>query len=647
VAETTVLVGQKPLALFLLNYPLGVSKKNVKEVEGMSFVVRWKFFYPTVRFLGAVAIATILLRFPFYFLEGSLYDARVRFSPTQSVSGDVVTIAVDQKTISTLQGAPDARDNIKLLNQLKAENPEAVMYMDDPTQWAGTEDEKVEFSKNAATLQNFFFTTEQVAPLSSYAHMKLAKPFDTLSLASAPVTRDNITFAGDKVTRRILISFEGQLMLQSILANIHNHIVNPLSYKGSYENSGSIFTFIALRPQGTYKPLSFIDVRDGRFPKGFFKNKILIIGRDTQADSDDYILTPYSRYPLAMSRVEAQANIVDTLIKNSGIVRAPTGINVVLTILLAYLTVLLVWRARPVNGILLILAQAAAFTFIAYLLFATFGLWVKMIHPLLAIFVSYYFFIPYRLISENKKTWEYAQKNRLLTQVEELKTNFLSMMSHDLKTPIARIQGMAETALREKGSLSSTQREALSTIMGSSEELGRFIGSILDLSRIESKEMKLQKTSRDVNAILREVITKYQFIAAEKEIQLIPQLDPLFSVKMDVDLIRQVFTNLIENAIKYSPETSTVIISSKEEQNRICVSVTDSGPGIDKDEVDNIFLKFYRSKAAKASPIKGSGLGLYLAKYFVELHGGDISVESQSQSGSTFKVQLPIEGAAP
>lgn len=613
----------------------------------MSFVVRWKFFYPMVRFLGAVAIAAILLRFPFYFLEGSLYDARVRLSPTQAVSGDVITITVDQKTVNSLQGEPDTSDNIRLIDQIKAENPEAVMYMADPTQWAGSEDEKVEFSKDASTIQNFYFTTEQVAPISSYSHMKLAKPFDTLSLASAPVTRDNITFAGDKVTRRILIAFEGQLMLQSILANMHNHIVSPLSYKGSYENNGSIFSFISLRPQGTYKALSFIDVRDGRFPKGFFKNKIIVIGRDTEADSDDYILTPYSRYPLAMSRVEAQANILDTLIKNNGVSRSPAPLNVALTILLAYLTVLLVWRARPVNGILLILAQAAGFTFGAYLLFAIFGVWVKMIHPLLAIFVSYYFFIPYRLISENKKTWEYAQKNKLLTQVEELKTNFLSMMSHDLKTPIARIQGMAETALREKGTLSRTQKEALSTIMGSSEELGRFIGSILDLTRIESKEVKLQKTSRDVNSILKEVISKYQFNASEKNIQLISKLDPLFSVKMDVDLIRQVFSNLIENAIKYSPEGSTVAISSKEEQDHICVSVTDSGPGIDKDEVDNIFLKFYRSKAAKASPIKGSGLGLYLAKYFVELHGGDISVESKTQNGSTFTVQLPFEGAAP
>ena len=615
---------------------------NVRN-EVLSFVVRWKKFYPLVRFLGAVAIALLLHRFPLYFLEGALYDGRMRASPAPSVSGDVVTVAVDSKTLSALEGEPDTKDNTKLLEELQGDGPEALLYMADPTKWVGTVSEKTDFSQVASKITNFFFTTEQIAPMSQYAHLKLPVPFDNLSLGSAPITRDNISFAGDKITRRILLSFEGQLLLQPILANMHNHIVDPKQYKGSYEVDGSIFSYAWFRPAGTYRPISFIDVRDGRFPKNYFKNKIVIIGRDTQLDTDDYILTPYSRYPLAMSRLEAQANIIDTLIENNGPVREPEPINLALTILVSYLVVLLVWSARPLVGILLILAQAAGFTMIAYLLYALFGVWVNMIHPLLAIFVSYYFFIPYRLIVENKRSWEYYQKNRLLIQVEELKTNFISMMSHDLKTPIARIQGMAELALTDSKHLTGPQKDALGTIMRSSEELGRFITSILDLTRIESKEVKLQKSSRDINSVLKEVIKKYEFNAKQKNIKFEPTLDPLFSVKVDVDLIRQVFSNLVENAIKYAPSESVVGISSKEEGGKIRVSVRDNGPGIPKEEIDNIFLKFYRSKEAKASPIKGSGLGLYLAKYFVELHGGEIFVDSSPQKGSTFTVQLPVE----
>lgn len=605
----------------------------------MAFVVRWKRFYPLMRFLGALGIALLLYRFPFSYFEGALYDGRVRLTPTSQPSGRVVTVAIDSKTLKALGGEPDTRDNIHLIEQLKAENPQAVLYMSDPTKWVGSLEEKTGFSRHAARLTNFFFATEQVQK----NHLRLDKPFDNLSLGSAPITRDNVSFAADKVTRRLLIAYEGQFVLQPILANLHNHIVNPLDYRGAFESEGSVFSYIRFHPQGTFKPLSFVDIRDGRFPKGTLTDKIVVIGVDNNLDTEDYVLSPYSRYPLAMSKLEAQANILETLITNRGAIKAPGWVDMLLTILVAYFTVVIVWSARPLMGIAMLLAQAGFFGIVAYLLFASFGIWIDMIHPWLAIFVSYYFYIPYRLIAENKKSWEYYQKNKLLTQVEELKTNFLSMMSHDLKTPIARIQGMAELALNDSGNkLSGQQKEAMTTIIRSSEELGTFIGSILDLSRIEGKEVKLKKTSKDINTVLKEVIRKYEYNARQKGITIKAELEPLFSVRVDVDLIRQVFSNLVENAIKYSPENAEVTVTSKEEDGHIRVGVRDSGPGISQDEVDNIFLKFYRSKAAKASPVKGSGLGLYLAKYFVELHEGQIFVDTQVAQGTTFTVQLPV-----
>jgi signal transduction histidine kinase len=249
---------------------------------------------------------------------------------------------------------------------------------------------------------------------------------------------------------------------------------------------------------------------------------------------------------------------------------------------------------------------------------------------------------------ENRRSWEYYQKNRLLTQVEELKTNFLSMMSHDLKTPIARIQGMTDIVLKDPQPLSNRQKEALLTLNKSSEELLEFVSSILNLGRIESKEIELHIHSRDVNSLLEEVVSKYEYMAKEKNISIITDFEPLFSVKMDVDLMRQVFSNLVENAIKYSPDGSRVMISTEEKTdpagNRVVVQVADQGGGIPDDELPNIFLKFYRSKHAKTSKIKGSGLGLYLAKYFVELHKGSISAESSPGQGSTFTVELLMQG---
>ncbi len=247
------------------------------------------------------------------------------------------------------------------------------------------------------------------------------------------------------------------------------------------------------------------------------------------------------------------------------------------------------------------------------------------------------------MIVENRRSWEYFQKNRLLTQVEELKTNFLSMMSHDLKTPIARIQGMTEVVMHDPNPLSPVQKEALETLSTSSQELLEFVSSILNLGRIESKALKLHLQSRDPNTLLQEAVAKLEYLAKSKNISIKAELEPLFSLKMDVDLMRQVFSNLVENAIKYSPENSSILITTEEQEGRIVIQVADQGMGIPEDELPHVFTKFYRSKNAKSSPIKGSGLGLYLAKYFVELHKGSISVESEFGRGSTFTVELPMQ----
>src|SRR5690606_31742281 len=160
-----------------------------------------------------------------------------------------------------------------------------------------------------------------------------------------------------------------------------------------------------------------------------------------------------------------------------------------------------------------------------------------------------------RLIMENRRSWEYQQKNQLLTQVEELKSNFISMMSHDLKTPLARIRGMADVIKNDKDTqLTPQQLDAVVTIQKSSDDLTSLINSILNLGRIERESIKLHLKSKDINEVVKDVVAKKEFFANQKNIQLITELEPLFLIRIDVDLIQQVIANLIENAIKYSPE---------------------------------------------------------------------------------------------
>jgi signal transduction histidine kinase len=139
------------------------------------------------------------------------------------------------------------------------------------------------------------------------------------------------------------------------------------------------------------------------------------------------------------------------------------------------------------------------------------------------------------------------------------------------------------------------------------------------------------------------VIDKSKHLANRKNIDIITELEPLFSVKADEDLLKQVFTNLVENAIKYSPNDSKILVSTEEVEGKMVVQVADQGRGISEQDLDNVFEKFYRTKDVVASDVGGSGLGLFLAKYFVELHHGEIEVESEEGQGSTFTVSLPMD----
>jgi hypothetical protein len=601
-----------------------------------------KLYVSLIRIGFALAIAFLLTRIQFEYIEGLFFDARVRLKPTSATSGLIQTVSVDPRTVEKLNRIPSVSDHSQVLRVLKQAGARVVIYLFNPNELVGTEQDRYELSDIAHAFSRFYVAVNDVALKGDKEAFRLVPPFDGLEIGYAPITADANIFARDNVTRRMMLSYQGQPMMHLLVAQLFNpQLKDEKNARGVFDFLNSNQAYIDIRPTGTYPTTSFIDLEANVQPLERFKDKVVIIGRDTQTTTKDYVLTPFSRDIVAMTAVELNANMLDTLILNSAPVRAPNWINVMFTALISVLTIYVVLSLKPTQGLLILGGTILGFFALGFLFFWWGGVWIGMAHPFLAVFICYYFFIPYRLIVENRRSWEYYQKNRLLTQVEELKTNFLSMMSHDLKTPIARIQGMTDVVLHDSNPLSSRQKEALQTLSRSSEELLEFVSSILNLGRIESKELKLHMKSRDPNSLLEEVIEKYQYLAKTKSIEVSAELEPLFSVKMDVDLMRQVFSNLLENAIKYSPENSRILVTSEEQSGKVVIQFADQGQGIPEDELPHVFMKFYRSKNAKASPTKGSGLGLYLAKYFVELHKGSISVDSRLGEGSTFTVELP------
>lgn len=590
----------------------------------------------------ALSIAFVLNQFNFDFIESYLFDIRMRLKPVSALSGHVQTIAIDPQTIDKMNRTPNAADHLKLLTELKDAGVQVVIYLISPGEVVGSYDELVALAHKAQEFPHFMIAISDVWPKSQEANFIPRPPFEKLKAISAPYTSDLKLAAKDDVTRRMFTSFQGEMLMHPTVAGLYNpEVRDEKNIRGIFKFFASNQVFIDFRPSGTYPRSSFYNAMNGQFNRSKFRGNIVVVGRDIQATVDDYVRTPFSRDVIAMSFLEMHANMLDTMILNSAYVQTPSWLSLLITSLISMLTVYVVLAVKPTKGLVILGSAFVVFSLICYLLFWLGGWWVDMSHPFLSIFVCYYFFIPYRLIIENRKSWEYLQKNRLLTQVEELKTNFLSMMSHDLKTPLARISGMTDVVMGEATSLSDRQRDAVLNIRKSCDELVEFISSILNLGRVESKELQLHMTSKDPNQLIDEVIAKCEYAAKQKNIIIQTEFETLFSLKMDVDLIRQVFSNLIENAIKYSSENSRILISTEEGNGYVVVQIADQGYGIPADEIGHVFMKFYRSKSAKSSVIKGSGLGLYLAKYFVELHKGRISLDSSPGQGSTFTVELP------
>lgn len=616
---------------------------SLKTKESLS---RWD----QIKYIGImvfrVALATGLALFinqiKLDFFEAYLYDLRVRYSPTPDTSGHIQIVEITPESVEYFKNIPYFKDHTRVLNEIKRLSPKAIVYNLNFDDISGEMPEKKEFAKSADGFQQLFVLTNFLEMRGEEGKLRMSEPFENIKLFSGPKSTDTANFAKDGVTRRMMVNYQDQLMLHPYLATSFNPDASEkYKIRGMFNFLETDQVYIRFRPTNTYDKIPFHYFAEGKVSPQAIKDKIVLIGQNLELTEKDYILTPYSRSSIAMTTTEMHANMLDTLIQNNAVVRSPQWMNLALTILISIITVYIVFGVRPAFGLLIIVSLFLSYAAISYFSFWPFGFWIPMAHPLLAIFLCYYFFIPYRLIIENRRSWEYYEKNKLLKQVEELKTNFISMMSHDLKTPIARIKGMTDVILADAQSVSVPQREAVDTIRSSSDDLLKFINSILNYAKIEFQGVELHWQSKDPVNLMTDVIKKHEFLAQLKKMKIHAEMEPLFPIRMDPDLMRQVLSNILENAIKYAPEGTQISVKTYEKDGSVIFVIGDQGPGIPAQELPHLFTKFYRSANAKSSPIKGSGLGLYLAKYFTELHQGQIFVESDSGKGTVFVVQLP------
>lgn len=226
-------------------------------------------------------------------------------------------------------------------------------------------------------------------------------------------------------------------------------------------------------------------------------------------------------------------------------------------------------------------------------------------------------------------------------RLEAVRRDFVANVSHELKTPLTSIKGFVETLLEGAIDDKDNARHFLQIIEEHANRLNSLINDLLDLSSIESGYSKLQRENINIRDLTDRAILGFSSQLKNKMIHVDSQISPSFAVSADKDKLNQVFTNLIDNAIKFNKERGFIKIYADDLGDRLKIIIEDSGSGIPSQDIPRIFERFYRVDKARSRELGGTGLGLSIVKHIVELHGGSVGVESSEGFGSKFWFILP------
>jgi two-component system phosphate regulon sensor histidine kinase PhoR len=233
-----------------------------------------------------------------------------------------------------------------------------------------------------------------------------------------------------------------------------------------------------------------------------------------------------------------------------------------------------------------------------------------------------------------------------ITQIEHLervRQEFLSNISHELRTPLTAIMAFVETL--QDGAIYDAENNLrfLGVIGKNAERMHHLINDILELSAIESGNVRIVRKKMKLAPLVNEIFTNVSAKAAEREVELISEIDEKTTIFADAVRLEQMLTNLIDNAVKFNRRAGKVTVRIEQKADKDVIFVTDLGDGIAGEHLQRIFERFYRADRARSREVGGTGLGLAIVKHLARLHGGEVSVRSAPGEGSTFIVELPVK----
>ncbi len=246
-------------------------------------------------------------------------------------------------------------------------------------------------------------------------------------------------------------------------------------------------------------------------------------------------------------------------------------------------------------------------------------------------------------IVSKQRQQEIREKNEELKELNETKNRFLGIASHDLRNPLYLIRSFSEVMLEGTvGEVNDSQKELLQKIFNASGFMRGLLNNLLDISKIESGKIELDRKVQDLNATATQQIELNRLLADKKQIEIEARLGEVPPVAYDQDAITQVMGNFIGNAVKFSPPGSKIQVVTEHCRDRIRFSVIDEGPGLTEEDQKLLFQEFQTLSTKPTGGEKSTGLGLAIAKKLIHLHGGEVGAVSEPGKGSTFYFTLPL-----
>ncbi|MBI4778267.1 CHASE2 domain-containing protein [Candidatus Desantisbacteria bacterium] len=602
-------------------------------------------------------------------MEWLWYDMKFRLRGEQSPDKRIIIVAIDEQSLKKIGRWPwNRKYHAELIDRLHQAGVKTIgmdILFAEPDRQYPLGDRRLIEATTAARCVSYLLTCGDIE-----GDLKWIQPFPELAKAAAGLGYGNIEVSSDGIVRQVSLVQEirdnrffafGLEIVRNYLKVDKIHELEDTFAVGDLRVPKRI---MYINFGGTrFEQISYYKVLKEKFPVNYFKDRIVLVGSVAKGLTDEKS-TPFSKDLNIISGVEVQANIIKNILNQSYIVPLSRIAIILLIFILGLITALLIKGAKIEHDVIITLSILAGIILISFLSFSYLYLQLPVVPLLLTVaLVATGVMLAKVLIVEHKlheKILEFfkgsrneedmgeqveaiAMLTRELKELDELKSDLMSMVAHEFRTPLTSVKGYTSMLLDgDAGTINEKQRKFLDMVNENTDRLINLIENFLDVAKIESGKIGMKMEEFNLNEILIAVSQTFIPIAKKKDIHLhinIPEESLL--LKGDKTRLRQVLDNLVNNAVKYTPEQGEVILDAEIEAGNIRVSVKDTGMGISKEDQKKVFDKFFRTKTARRTEISGTGLGLSIVKSIVEKHGGSIRLESEVGNGSVFTVILP------